>query len=192
MSDLVEISKAELDVLRRGYGLMDKLWNDPKRGLDIKKAAKEIDPTLKVPDLEIVSAVTEPVNAKLTEITEQNQKLNERLDKLTKDLTDKDEEGKLRTSFDKVRKEYSLTDEGVESVVGLMRDRQIADPEAAAALWARQQPKPPKPIAAPSYLPASLDITGKLGSEDDIKQWLADPMKKFDSVVADILNESAA
>lgn len=192
MSDHVEIPKGELDTLRRAYGLLDKLWNDPKQALAFKKIAKEVEPTLKVPDLDLVSQVTAANDERYSALTEQNKALTERLDKWQAESREKDELSKLGSTFDKVRADYKLTDEGVEKVVGLMRDRQISDPEAAAALWERSQPKAAKPISAPNYLPASMDIMGNLDTEAHVKEWLADPLKKFDNVVAEILSENAA
>lgn len=190
MSETVEIPKGELDTLRRAYGLLDKLWTDPKQGMAFKKIAKDVDPSLKVPDLDLVQQFGAEHDVKLKAVTDQNEALTARLDKFQSELQERDAEGKLRSNFDKVRKDFSLTDEGLDQVVGLMKDRQIADPEAAAALWARGQPKAPKPISTPTYLPASLDLNSQLGTEEEMKQWLADPFKKFDQVVADELSKT--
>jgi hypothetical protein len=192
MSETVEVSKTELDTLRRAYGLLDKLWNDPKQGMQIKKAAKEAVPSLHVPDLELVSQVSSANEAKFKELEDNNKQLTERLEKFQSELREKDEDTRLRDSIGKVRKDFGLTDEGLDKVVSLMKERNLGDVEAAAALWSRQQPAPTKPVTAPNYLPASLDITKQFGPEEEWKQWLADPMKKFDNVVAEVIAENAA
>lgn len=188
MSDTVEIPRAELDTLRRVHSLLDKMWTHPERAMEVKRLAREIEPSLKVPELDIVSQVDAAHQAKLKEIADKNSELTDRLDKLQKELTDERDEGKLRASFDKVKRDYSLTDQGFNEVIDLMKDRQLADAEAAAALWSRSQPPPARPVSAPTYLPQSMDLTKQLGPDEEVKEWLSDHAKKFDSVVSDIVN----
>ncbi len=190
MSDNVEVSRAELDTLRRGYALLDRLWTDPADGLTVKKIAKKVEPTLKVPDLDLVTQVSTAHDEKFAALEKQNTELQERLEKFQTELRERDEDTKLSGKFEKVRKDFGLTNEGLDQVVSLMRERQIADPEAAAALWSRNQPPAPKPVTSPNYLPASLDIMNQFGPEEEMKQWLADPLKKFDNEVAKILSET--
>lgn len=190
MSDHVEVPKAEYETLRKAWGLLDRLWTDPADGLTVKKIAKKVDPSLKVPDLDLVTQVSTAHDEKFAALEEQNKSLTERLEKFQQEIRDRDEDGKLRDTLGKVRKDYGLTNEGVDQVVGLMRDRNLNDLEAAAALWSRNQPPPPKPVTSPNYLPASLDIMSQFGAEEEVKQWLADPLKKFDVEVAKVLSET--
>lgn len=131
-----EISDTDLALLRRqaaAFAAVDQLWNDPKLGPVIKRAAKERFPEAPIPDLDLV----EPVRAELTS------KLDDAL-KQIKELRDGRQEDRdhaaITSKLDDAAQQFGLTNTGRDKLKKFMIDTQTPDPMVAAAALVRNEP----------------------------------------------------
>ncbi len=106
------------------------------------------------------------------------------------------EESKLQGDFDSrwsgVVKDYSLSSEGEEKLLSFMKDRKNADPEAAAALYFKQNPIPAAPIAPSAISPSSWSKDmglGPAGEDADLKLLHTDPERFAEQEAAAVLTE---
>ena len=190
MSDMLEISKSEYDVLVKARGLLDTLWNDPKEGLEFKRKVKNVLPSARIPELDILETATKPLNDRLSASEESSKKLEERLEKFESERRDEKEETELVRSLESAKKKFSLTEDGMSKAVARMREMKNPDAESAAA-WVAAQEKKAAPVAKSNYAPQSLNLYGA-GKEDDMWADLnKDPIGYFDKKTAEILNEFA-
>lgn len=187
--ETVEISKSDLAILQNAHKLLGDLW-DGKTGMDFKKMVKAARPDTKIPELETIEAVTKPYDEKITHLTENNKKLEERLDKWEEDQKNRSEESELSSTLHDVKKKYSLTDEGMDKVIARMKEKSNPDAEAAAA-WVRDQLPKTKPVNNSNYTPQSFNLYGSSEKDEKWEALNKDPIKFFDNEVATILNEFA-
>lgn len=162
--------------------LADKLWNDKELGPKVQAFAKTI-----YPDATIEADKVEPWVAPLRE---QNEKLSKQIEAL---LADRETEKKaaeaqkgeqsFKAMLDKVRKDYSLTDEGIDQVVARMKEAGAYDVEAAAALVARQTPKPETP--GPGWAPERMNLFGSRKYDEAFKALHDDPADYMDQQLAE-------
>lgn len=177
--------------LSRARDLMNKLWNDPKLGADVRKAAKEQFPDIVLPDDQI-NPVVAPIKAELDEVKAANKALLDRLDKRDKEETERAAQLSLEQKLDAARKKFSLTDEGFDKMVARMKaEGNFTDAESAAA-WVAHETPPPKPAQGPSWSPQALDLYGSNKQNDDYKLLHTNTEAFFDQTVQQILNEAAA
>jgi hypothetical protein len=190
-----EVSAEELAVLRGSAALLDGLWRSPKHGQSLKRAVKELNPNVSIPEVDVPDAVLAPVNHRLEEMGGTMAKINERLEAMDRAKSDAELDGKFRNSLDTAKKRFGLTDDGETAVLNLMRERQIADPEAAAALYTASLPKGKAAGLRDSsaYGGSSYsNLYGMRGGGSEMDELLArDPDAFFDREVANVLNEFA-
>lgn len=190
---MAEISDAELETLRRSHMLFDSLWNDPKHGRNVKLAVREKIPGLPMPEIDEPDRILSEVDARYKPVLEQVEATNKRLDAWEKSRQDEELDGKFRKQLDAARAKYKLTDEGQDGVIALMKERQIADPEAAAALYMDRLPKSQTTNArnASAYGGSSYaNLFGMRGDGDERQALLAtNPDQFFESEVLNVLNE---
>lgn len=188
--DLVQISKADLATLQKSFTLLNKLWDDPEHGGDLKRAAKKVDPSLRIPEIDVAEPLLKPINETLTKVQEENAKLREEMEKDRQSREDDKELGKLVENLAKAQKRYNLTDLGMAEVRKRMAEDGIASPMAAAALVASDI-EPAKPMSGSNFAPADLNPLGIDGKSDeaDIKALHTNPEKWFDRAVPEILAE---
>jgi hypothetical protein len=164
--------------------LADKLWNDKTLGPQVQKFAKALYPDAKTTD-DVVEPWVGPLR-------EQNEALSKRLNDL---LAERAEEKKaseqqsseksFRDMLDKVRKDYSLTDKGIDDVVARMKEAGAYDAEAAAAWVARQTPPPAAP--GPTWAPQHLDLFGSRNKDEAFAQLHNDPQGYMDSQLSEFV-----
>lgn len=153
----VQIDEAELRTLRGASQLLDQLQAHPKTRRPFQQAVKEIHPDTITDEDRLKDA---PEIQKLTS-------LEQRFDDFLKKQSDKETDGAMSAAFDRLKTQQSFTDEGIESVKRLMVERKIPDPEAAAALWEKQNP--PKPIQPNSLFQSSGFGFGAKTDDPDLK-----------------------
>lgn len=142
MSTTVSISQADHDLLTNSRKLLNEVYDHPEHGLAVKRAIKAVRPTQPIPELDaqgVVAPVMEKVDAlgaALTKFTEQYD--NDKL--AVKQSADADA---LARRMAQARDTFKLTDEGVEGMTNLMRDKGIMDPADAAQLYVARNPKAP-------------------------------------------------
>ena len=193
-----EISDADLALYRGINKLVDDVWNNPKHGLAFKRAVKDVRPDASIPEVDVPEVVLKPLNEQLDRLTKSYEELKAEREKERQERADADLDAKFRKGLDTAKSRFSLTDEGVDKVIETMRERQIADPEAAAALYVASLPKS-KPAGqrdASAYGGRSLtDFPGMRGesktNHDMLYKDHASDMQFFDAEVAAVLNEFA-
>lgn len=190
MTEMVEISKAELDLLRDGNTVLRSLWNDKEEGLSIKRRAKAKFPELHVPELDTIETVTKPYDQKLSKMEEENKQLRERFDKYEREKIEASEEADFTKDLDSAFKRFSLTEDGKKKAIDRMREKKSVDAEAAAAWVVSQEPKQ-KPTASSNYLPQSMNLYGSTEQDDKWGDLNKDPVKFADREIANILSDFA-
>ena len=191
-AELLQLAKraggaSALDLHSRAYSLHQKLMNSAKHTdayQDIIKA--------EVPDARVPKDVAAPYVARLDET---NKRLDELLAEREKERAAAAEaaaQGDFNSKWSSVVKEYELTAEGEEKLLNFMKDRKNSDPEAAAALYYKQNPTPAAPISPTSIAPASwAKDMGIAHAEDDAssKALIANPESWADTEAAAVLTE---
>lgn len=190
MTEMVEISRAELDMFRDAKTVLQSLWNDKEEGLNIKKRAKAKFPELHVPELDTIDSVTKPYDQKLSKMEDENKQLRERFDKYERERIERDEEAEFSKDLDGAFKKYSLTEDGKKKAIDRMREKKSLDAEAAAAWVVSQEPKQ-KATASSNYLPQSMNLYGSTEQDDKWGDLNKDPVKFADREIANILSDFA-
>lgn len=158
--------------------LADKLWNDKTLGPQVQAFAKGL-----YPDAKTTADVVDPwVNP----LREENKKIADKLDALLAERAEEkkaDEQKKgdesFRATLDRVRKDYGLTDEGLDKVVARMKEAGAYDAEAAAAWVARQTPPPAAP--GPGWAPEHMNLFGSRKRDEAFAELHNDPQGYMDS-----------
>lgn len=185
----IEISQEKFESLQRATNLLDSLWNDKDKGLEFKRMVKEKVPTARVPELDLIDAVTKPRDEKMSKLEEMNKKLSDRLDAWeTKELNSK-EESEFRSELNGVRTKYKFTDEGMQKVINRMQEKKNPDAEAAAAWVLSQEPKssPTAPSNAAGF-PTKANLYGVGKQDDEWKELNQDPVAFADKEIMNILS----
>jgi len=188
-----EISEEELLVLRGSRALLDDVWNDPKHGMALKRAVKDKRPNVSIPEIDVPDVVLKPLHDQMTAINGALETTRAELAAMRQEKADSEIEGKFRKSLDTAKARFGLTDEGTEATLNLMRERQIADPEAAAALYLQTLPKakPSSHRDSSAYGGSSYaDLIG-MHSGDGDNLLHTNPDAFFDREVTAVLNEAA-
>lgn len=190
-----EVSEQDLRVLRGSAALLDDLWNDATHGDAIKRAVKAKRPDVSIPEIDVPDRVLAPVTARLSEFEGTLAKVNERLAALDERDSNAALDVKFRAALGDARSKFKLTEDGEKGVLELMRERQIADPEAAAALYMANLPKTkPASLRDGSAYGAGqyanlFDMRG--GGDERAKLLATDPDGFFVDEATRILNEYA-
>ena len=188
----VTVDQGRLEALQNADRLLAALLDDPKYGLPTKRAIKEKFPTARLPELDIIAQATGPIDERLAASDARYAALEKAFNDFKGAAEQTSAETKLKDELDRIRRDYSLTDEGMAGVVEVMRTEGLAhNPAAAAALYQVRQPKP-KPMSTRESISAPrVDMFG-LTSRDQDKRWdqlHAKPWDFFDDQVAAVLDE---
>lgn len=186
----VEIEEAQLQALQNAYGLLNKLYGDPKHGMAFKKLLKDHNPNLSIPEIDAaaphVARLDEIEKTTKAELDETKKQLAEFIRKQQEEREEADLESRLR----QVKTDNDLTDEGLEKVKKLMVERKIADPEAAAALLLRKEPAAPLPPSG--FVPRRWNFGVAEKDDASAQHLLADPEGWMEEEAARIWSESQA
>lgn len=170
----------------RALELLDKVWNDPKDGETVRRAAKRADPSIAIPD-------ENPLALKLTSELGAS---NSRVAALEKSLADfearaqaKDDESKLRNTLGDVQNRFRFSDEAMAGTIKIMQDRQLADPEAAALLYRESLPKVQPTSAHAAYFDTKPNLFGTQKIDEAWRQLHEDNDGFFSRVVNEVFAE---
>ncbi len=164
--------------------LADKLWNDKTLGPQVQKFAKALYPDAKTTD-DVVEPWVGPLREQIEALAKQNEELRAERVAEKKASEQQTSEKSFRDLLDKVRKDYSLTDEGIDKVVARMKEAGAYDAEAAAAWVARQTPSPAAP--GPTWAPQHLDLFGSRNKDEAMAQLHNDPQGYMDSQLSEFV-----
>lgn len=148
---MAEVADADLAVLQNAYALLKEMQADPKAKRDFERAIKAVRPQVET-EADVADRIAAPY-------VEQIKALE---DKITARFSEEDTRRAARAEADQERSvsdaftrlsEQGYTEDGLDKIKALMIDRRIPDPEAAAALFDKQNPKPPSdtPSWEPNY-----------------------------------------
>lgn len=165
--------------------LFNDLWGDVEVGEQVRRRAKALRPDITIPDdhplankfrteLQAERAAREALEASLTQ--ERQAAAQARA------------EAELRANLGKAQSRFALTDEGMAGTIKLMQERQIADAEAAAALYVDTLPKA-KPSSATSFLPQKMNLFGTTAKDDAWEKLHVDQEGFFADVVNQVFLE---
>lgn len=181
---MAEIDDTPLETLQRGWALLQSLSSGQATKRGFERLVKQIHPEVQTTD-DVAQEVAAPY-------VEQIQGLQGKLDAFLTAQQARDakavesqQAADLNAAFGRLRAQ-GLQDEGVEHVQKLMIDRNIADPEAAFALFERQNPKPAQTAAA--WEPDSWNIEST-AVERDVKGLFENPDRWADVEVHNVLRE---
>ena len=184
-----EIDEVELLRLRKQDQTVHRLMANPKAKKKIFEAYKDVDPTARIPELELEEAAQKPV----LELQDTVAKLQKQIDD---DKAERDKNAKLGSIGDQIaRGEAKLrgkgwTDEGIEAVKKLMEEKGTTDIEFAADAYEKRHP--PALPATPRGQGAWGFTEGVADDEKDLKA-LLDSKGAHDQVAdkmaRDVLNE---
>lgn len=188
--DVVQISKADLAALQKSYSLLNKLWDHPEHGAELKRAAKVVDPTLRIPEIDVAEPLLKPIRDKQAEIEADNVKLREELAADRKERQDAKDIGDLSKALNGAQSKFRLTDEGMAEVRKIMAERNVADPEVAAQYVVANIERAP-PVSGSNFAPTDANILGIDGKsqDEDIRFLHNDPIRWLDSAVPKIMAE---
>lgn len=181
---MAEISDEQLAIFQRGMTLLQTLSTNPKTRRQFEGALKVIHPEIETSDdvaMEVAKPYVEQIaglEGKLTEFLDGQKAERESAEQRRAD-------DETRDAFSRLSKQ-GYTDDGLEKIKGLMVDRKIADPEAAAALFDRQNPKPPEGVA--SWEPDSWNLEERAVG-NDVAGLFKNPDRWADAEVGNVLNE---
>lgn len=175
---MAEIDDAELDTLRKGRALLDELLRSPKTKRTVERQIKALHP-----DTIISDDFDEPLRDEIKGI---GKKLDEFL---TAQKTSADD-AKLESAFDALRRDGGYSDEGIEKIKQVMKERTIPDPMAAAALYEKMNP-PPKPQQPSSFAGTSWGFGAKT-EEPDAKLLFEDEDAFAEKEASKFFQEQAA
>lgn len=179
-----QIEDADYEAMSRAVALLQKLNASPKARTHLERAVKAEFPDVVTAE-EQADLVARPYIDKIEAL---EKKLTDKFDAQEareRKAAEEAADNELIGSFMRL-KSNGYTDEGLEKIAGLMKERKIADPEAAAALFDRLNPKPPE--AAPSsWEPARWDISSN--AVTDTKALFENEDRWADQEVGKVLHE---
>jgi hypothetical protein len=179
----VVIDEAQLNAMQAASKLLEQINSDPKTRPLLTKAIKAHYPNTRT-DEDVAEEVARPyiekVEATASKLEEMFSKMAEReaRDSESRALS------QLDSSFSRLKSTYGYNDEGIDKIKALMVDRSIPDPEAAAALFERQNPKPTETRS--SWEPDSWNLREDAVAVD-VQGLFADPDRWADKEVGKIL-----
>lgn len=184
---MVQVSARDLQAQRRMLELFDKVWNSPDVGAQVRKKAKEFDPTIAIPDEHpIVVQALEQRNAIEAKVTGLEAAFNE----YRAAAEQKDAETRLRKQLGDVQEKFGFTADGMSKVIEVMQERQLADPEAAALVYRESLPKPtPQGNSNRLFTDNKIDLFGTTKQDEAWEKLHTNPDAFFTETVNEVLTE---
>jgi hypothetical protein len=187
----ITLTKAQVAELKKANDLLQALHGDAATSLQFKKLVKSKFPNWSDPELdaaEKIAAAREEVSKGASEeITEVKKMLQEIRDERKKEQED-NKVGKFKEKIEEVRQSYGYTEEGMQKVLELMDQRGITDPEDAAIIFEKRQPKQPAEHKPYSSRMAFVQANGK--EDQSFKNLMADPDQWMEDEFRNILREN--
>jgi hypothetical protein len=171
---IAALTPTQVEEALGAHRLLEAVMKNPKTKTKAQAIIKELNPNISIPEYDIAASADEKYR-----------ELEAKFEKLQKSLADKEVDSKVGGAFERLRMERGYTPEGIEKIKGLMVEKAIADPEAAADHWDRKNPKPE--ISQPSGWQSTAMFDSSEGT--DLDRWLKNPEKAQDEEIAAVLAE---
>lgn len=165
--------------------LLNQLWADEKVGETVRRRAKEIRPEITIPDDHPVAV---KVRGEVHNLRGQLSDLQAKLLASEQEKANALAESTLREALGKAQSRFKLTDDGMAGTIKLMQERQIADAEAAAALYVDSLPKN-GPSVPNAFLPKKMNLFGTTNVDEQWRSLHENPDQFFADTVNAVLSE---
>lgn len=186
---MAQIPDEQLDALVKAAQLLQSLQSNPTALAHLEQSIKAVHPNVET-SAEVAARqarpLIEPIEQRLADV-------QTRLDERIKADEEREAsqrqamaEAHLSSTFKRLQEQDGYTAEGIEKIKQLMVDRNIADPDAAAALFDRMNPPPKQEQAA--WEPQRWNLE-ESAIEGDVKSLFSDPDKWADNTVGQVLLE---
>jgi len=166
--------------------LFNELWVDPDVGESVRRRAKTIRPEISIPDDHPVAA---GVRRELAVERAAREALQKQIDDDRTARQAEAAEAKLRGDLGRAQTRFKLTDQGLQDTMRLMQERQIADAEAAAALYVENLPKAAPSSPANNLMPGKFNLFGTTARDDRWEKLHTDEAGYFADVVNEVFAE---
>lgn len=179
-----EISDADLLAYQRAVQLIDGIGRHPEARADLQRAVKKLKPDY-VTEEDQRAAILAPINNEVEALKKQIADRDAAEAKAKQDAADADALTRMESSFQRLRDTTGLQPAGEERVREIMKERNIFDPEAAFALFERQNPKPQTDHSA--WSPPSWNFETEV--MPDAKDWFVNTDQAEESAIGQVLLE---
>lgn len=181
----VTISAQEHAIAQEALKLLNQMNSNPKSKGDLERAIKTVRPEVEI-EADVAERYAGPVRLEVKALSDSFTAFVEDQRKRDADAAERLTNDTINGQFaDLQRKGY--TDEGVGEIKKIMVSRSIADPEAAALLFDKLNPKPVQ--ENPGWIPQAWDVDSTTRPGIDTKALFANEEKWADNEVGVVLNE---
>lgn len=179
-----EITEDQLAVFHKATAFLQEAATNSATKRDFERLVKKIRPDVETAE-DIAAEVAKPYVEKLEAATKRLDDYMAAQDERSRSQSTAESDAARDAAFNRLKAEgYTL--EGLDNIKRLMVDRSIADPEAAAALFDRMNPKPA--AGGASWEPANWDIRND-AVDNDVAGLFANEDLWADKMVGTVLNE---
>lgn len=179
-----EITEAQLAVFQNALGLVQQMNSNPSAKTHLERAIKVVKPDVETEEeagLRLASPHIAPLQEQMTAIQASLKAITD--GQATQQTAA--QEATLNARFDALAKQ-GFTEDGIGKIKQLMVDRGIADPDAAAALFEKNNP--PAKQEQPGWTPDRWNFE-ETASPVDVAGLFKDEDKWADQAATDVLNE---
>lgn len=164
-----EVSDAQLEELSKAYRLLQMLHGNPSTRRDLERLAKTVNP----------KAVTTEDEAApyLKEIREELETLREFKNSVLSDQKAWQE----NEAFGRLSK-AGYTEDGIDAIKKIMKEKNVSDPEIAAAYF--DKTKSSVPVVPNGLSPSAFDFQNSLETEKERNQALWEDSDRYVNMVA--------
>lgn len=178
------MTQAEFAAARMS-ALLEDIWKDKNLGAAVRKRAKEKFPDITLPE-ETMDPALAPLQEELKAAREELKTIREERAAEKKEADESRIKRTLEDGINSARDKYRLTEDGFDKMIKRMKDSgNYADPEAAAAWVAQQEPPPASP--GPSWAPQNVKVPGSPVDDAKLKKLLTDPTGYADDELRDFV-----
>lgn len=182
---MAEIPDAELASLRAAQELLAQMNNNPEARALLEASAKKVRPELET-EADVAARLSKPLVEALDATKAELAELKTSL--ATKEQTAAEQADVQATdaAFQRLSG-AGYTEDGITKIKGLMVDRKIADPEAAAALFDKMNP--PAAAEQPGWSPTAWSLESTASQGVDTKALFQDTDRWADNQVGEVLRD---
>ena len=170
----ITVDKAEYDRRQQAWELLDSMLKNPKTRAKAREAIKELKPDVSFPE-DIADPLLKPLAERL-----------ETLEKGIQKERDERADAELKSKIDRLRKEHNFTEEGIDELIKLMKEKNVGDPEVAA-IYIKSTTK--APVEIQGLQPTGWQMDTSIMQDESMKGLFEDPDAWADREAAKVVNE---
>lgn len=179
-----ELTDEEIAQVQRLQTMVQQLQANPEARAHLERGLKVLNPQLTTTE-ETIEAIRAPVMSELEQMKAELARRDQEAADRARQEAEQSAISRMNQSFQRLREQFGLTEEGEGKVRELMTQRNIFDPEAAFALFEKQNPTISAEHAnwTPDHWNYATDLM------PDAKQWFQDPDRAADQAIGQVLTE---